>query len=91
MTVQLCLCCASLQLATHALHAEQGIKYAVTDGARQRLVGLMEDQESTAPQNEGKAAAIEVSRLTKEDLGSRLVPLAGAYLEANAEVGLAVV
>ena len=68
--------------------AEHGIKYAVTGGAKQRLLGLLEDQESTAPQREGKAAAIEVSRLTKEELGSRLVPLAGAYLQADAQVRL---
>ena len=73
-------------LDTPHVRAEQGIKVAVTDGGRQRLVQLVEDQESTAPQDERKASTIEVGRLTKEELGSRLVPLAGAYLEASAEV-----
>ena len=82
----ICRCTARPGHAMQLVSAEQGVKYAVTDGARQRLLDLLDDQESTAPKREGKAAAIEVSRLTKEELGSRLVPLAGIYQETDAQV-----
>lgn len=66
--------------------ADKGVKVAVTDGARDRLESLRLELEQEAQKKEAVVASIEVARLNRDELGSRLVPLAGPYLQTTSEV-----
>ena len=63
------------------------MKVAVTEGARQRLLAVLERQTPrTSQSSDAVVAKVEVARLSRDELGSRLVPLAGAYTQASAQV-----
>jgi hypothetical protein len=72
-TVGLCLC------------AEKGLRVAATDTARARLEALREEEIPTV-QDRRLVTTIEVARLSKHELGSRVVPLLGRYSEVAATV-----
>ena len=55
---------------------------AETDSARARIESILDEIEQEAQQEDEVVASIEVARLNRDELGSRLVPLAGAYLDA---------
>ena len=58
---------------------------AVTDGARDRLENLREAQAEAAAERES-VSVVEIVRLQRDEVGSRIVPLAGVYAEALAAV-----
>lgn len=60
---------------------------AVTEGARERLEVLREEDAEASVARES-VANVEIVRLQRDEVGSRIVPLAGVYAEASAVVRL---
>lgn len=65
--------------------AEKGLQVAATDAARARLEAL-QDEEIVTLKDRQRVTTIEVARLSKKELGSRVVPLLGRYSQVTAKV-----
>ena len=68
-----------LMASSSRAHADRGMSVSVTDTARQRLLELGEEPENKLPSVEDAVAALEVSRVQKEETGARPVAVLGAY------------
>lgn len=65
---------------------EKALSVAETDSARERIDSLLDQIEKEQQQEDDVVASMEVARLSRDELGSRLVPLAGAYLKTPSRV-----
>lgn len=61
------------------MHAGKGLSIAATDGAKQRLVVLQQEQVAALEVPEESAATIEIARISKDEMGVRPLPVIGEY------------
>ena len=72
-------CETDAQPSRSSLHAGKGLKIAVTDGAKQRLLALQQEQVAALEVSEESAASIEIARISKDEMGVRPLPVIGEY------------
>lgn len=61
------------------LHAGKGLRVAATDGAKQQLVALQQEEVATLEAPEESAATIDIARISKDEMGVRPLPVIGEY------------
>ncbi|GAX76910.1 hypothetical protein CEUSTIGMA_g4356.t1 [Chlamydomonas eustigma] len=62
---------------------EQGLKVAVTDGARARLEEVLKEADELTSAVTSSAASIVVLRLNEDEIGTRAMPILGTYAQVT--------